>query len=227
MVCYTTVVNNIVHKEKPWLQNGSVILHAEEWHSPSLAPGDLCLSPRAREPQINTANEMTRGVSLVNHKTDSEPTNARQIRFLARVAECNTYQVRCKGAMVSKYVCKFLTLLPPKSGVYSSPWLCARLGIRSDLLLIHVIRCNDIVRSPDTMPWGSRPATCKGHIKVFQPQLQLSFRITVSINCQNRHEKASRWFQSCVFDAEWNQDDLSTETYSNCSFTSKINVVIA
>jgi hypothetical protein len=38
----------------------------------------------------NTANKMAGGVSLINHNKDSEPANARQRRFLAHVAECNT-----------------------------------------------------------------------------------------------------------------------------------------
>lgn len=63
------------------------------------------------------ANKMARGVSLINHNKVSESANARQSRFLAHVAECNTYGVECKGVVVSKYVCKFLTLLPLKGGV--------------------------------------------------------------------------------------------------------------
>lgn len=63
------------------------------------------------------ASKMARGVSLINHNRDSEPANARQSRVLACVTECNTYRAGCKGVVVSKYVCKFLTLLPPKGGV--------------------------------------------------------------------------------------------------------------
>lgn len=59
---------------------------------------------------------MARGVSLINHNKDSEPANARQSRVLALIEECNIYGVGCKGVVLSKYACKFLTLLPPKGG---------------------------------------------------------------------------------------------------------------
>ena len=60
---------------------------------------------------------MVRGVSLINHNKVSEPANARQSRFLAHVAECNAHGVGRKGVVVLDYVCKFLTILPPKGGI--------------------------------------------------------------------------------------------------------------
>lgn len=75
------------------------------------------MNSRASGLQANTANKMARGVSLINHNKGSELANARQSRFLAHAAECNTYGVGCKGVVVLKYVCKFLTLLPPRGGV--------------------------------------------------------------------------------------------------------------
>lgn len=68
----------------------------------SLAPRDLCLSPRVKGLLTNTANKMAKGVSLINHNKVSEPANARQSRFLAHVAECNTHGDGCKGVLVSK-----------------------------------------------------------------------------------------------------------------------------
>lgn len=48
MVCRRTGVNNIVHKWKPWLGNKSCGSACSRVSFSSLAPSDLCLSPRAK-----------------------------------------------------------------------------------------------------------------------------------------------------------------------------------